>query len=254
MQGYRRSLSDWLVICNKTHATWSTLVASGLGKKQALIHGLPLDAHHIVERDMLVRCNGNPHPEHLPQRMLRQERIEAWLAKYSEMDDLERRFWAKALLHNCYPVWRLGEAWRPKIQDFFPWTEALSPTIEEKGIFRAISRCPLLTGDLLAGYWPTPTLENYFAPRVKTKGIGLHSWRARFSQLPPGTYSIVDVAKCIGTHRAVIYLSFRRKGIPLSGRKPREDWVALAIRADATDTAKRAMMRNRTRGNVRRYL
>ena len=254
MQGYRRTLAEWLVICGKTYDEWVKLYAEGYGKKQALIYGLPLDCKKLVDRDLLLFCDANPKPEHLPQFYLRRQRIEAWLAKYSKLDDIDRRFWARALLTSGYAAYRLNIPWRPTIQEFFPWTEAIPATIEEKSVFRALARIPLVTGSLETGYWPTPILEKYFAVRVREKGIAIHSWRTKFMHLPVPDDTVLTlsrIAQLLHLHRGTLYRSFREKGIEASGKHTKAEWVLLAIKADSTRTAKRSMMEAHSHGNIR---
>jgi hypothetical protein len=253
MQGHRRSLSDWLVIAGKSYDEWLALYSSGLGKKQALIHGLPIDAGKLVDRDLLTYAEGNPYPERLSQFDLRRGRVEAWLAKYSSLDDLERRFWTRALLTSCYESWRKGEPWRPTLQYFFPWTDAIPATVEERSVFRAVERCPLVSGNLREGYWATPTLEQYFVKRVKEKGVAIHSWRSRFATLPDEPCTLSAIAKLLSIHRFTLYRSFKRKGIDTGGTRTKAEWLRLAIKCDETRSTKGDMMKNRTRGNIRRY-
>lgn len=242
IQGYRRSLSDWLVICQKSVAEYRDLLDEGYPIRQAIIHGLPRLRPHQVDADITFQpMDTKLLPPSLPQLQIRRARIEAWLAKFNkELDDRQRTFLSYRLLTECYEAWKQHKPWKPTYASLFPHCEVLKPTPEELHLAASISRCHLLERTE-AGYFPKKRLEEYFSPLTKKKQTAIHIWYPKISaiRLPDTTLlTLSRIAYHIKIHRSLIRSSWMSRGVTVKGPIPLSEWKELAKRVDSQVSCK----------------
>jgi hypothetical protein len=181
MQGYRRSLAEWLVICGITRQELESRLSTlpTLGIKQALTMHLRLSPMptYFPDYKLLFHDKHSPQPTKLANKRLRVVRLAAIIAKFTSMPYENSHLCATWLLTDCYHCWLEGEAWHPDPLRYYPWQKVLDPTEEETASIKAIEYLVphLLVASTTGGYFPSQRLIRQYKPALK-KGICTRKW------------------------------------------------------------------------------
>ena len=243
LQGYRRSLSDWLVICQLSYETFNQRLNRGYGIKQALVRHLQIESPRIRSRDLLFRDVPSYRPKTLSYPKLRAKRLDAWMAKYTNLPQAIRRVWAHRLLNDLYPYWREYQPWLPKVADYYPHAGVLGLSVEEKADLDAWQDLGLLVyGSWEEGLWATHRLAQYFKADISRVRRGVYEWSLLLDSLqykPDEIVGIGELCEKIGVHKYTFYRAMNDKGLKIRGKKTWAEWLELARKADSIMTTKR---------------
>lgn len=259
LQGHRRSLADWLVICQKTLADHQRLMDSGLSVRQALVYGLPFTpVPHRKDTELLFASVPPFTPETLSDLDVRVNRLISHMHLYCDMPEDFRTPWARRLLVQCYACWRKKRVWRPCHEDWYPHAKVLPlDPAERKDVDAWRYLLPVyLDGNWIDGFYPTERLEKFYAPKL-SKQADYRTWSEKIRELnlnPAEVVSVEAMAKALGVHKYSLYRSWSVVGVQAGSGKTRTaaEWLSLAINVDALISVRKAKRNLKRKRNMQR--
>lgn len=258
LQGHRRSLADWLSICQKTLDEVQSLRNKGLSLRQALVHGLPyLPVPTRHDASLLFASAPQYSPESLSDIDVRMNRLMAHMHLYCEMPERLRPVWSRRLLTECYARYRLRKIWNPCIEDWYPHARVLPLDAQESEDVNAWRYLlPVyLEGNWIDGFMPSARLVKFFTPRV-SKQADYVMWYDKISILQIPDDEVVSVEKMcrhIGIHKFTMYRTWKNSGVNIAHHKRIKfsEWKALAKKVDGEIVKMRAKRKAMRKGNMR---